>query len=79
MEKIVGYYDYQDHEFAIASVEFYEKHGGCDADGLDAETEAALPEGFYQIAESYYEHDFETNEEAAAALEAAGFVRGSLD
>ena len=59
-------------------VSFDANPGETDGDGLDEVTSNLLPEGFYEVAESAFEHEFSTDEEAIAALEAAGFERGKF-
>ena len=79
MSETVGYFDVLDGMFAIVSKTFWDAHPGeMDGDGLDEDTSNLLPSGFYEVAESAFEHEFSTDEEAIAALEAAGFERGKF-
>lgn len=80
MSTTFGYFDVQEGVFAIVSKDFWDANPikTLDGDGLDEATAAHLPEEFYEIAESAYEHTFATDEEAASALEAAGFERGTF-
>jgi hypothetical protein len=79
----IGYFQlYTDPMFgtciAIASKDFWEHEECLDGDGLDEDTEAALPDGLYELTESMYEHTFDTDDAAKQALLSAGFVEKEL-
>lgn len=67
----VGYFQFDEEEFAIALVTkaYWDEHGHMDGNGLD---DRLLPPGFYELSESVYETDLDT-EDAKAALRAAGW------
>lgn len=69
--EIVGYFQFDEDEFAIALVTkaYWDEHGHMDGNGLD---DKLLPPGFYELSESVYETDLAT-EDAKAALRAAGW------
>jgi len=75
---MVGYYDFHEEEqiFIVVTLAFWNTHGGVD---INASEEAFMPPGFAAISEGgYYEHDYDSTEDAAKALEDAGFVKHSL-
>lgn len=77
--KVVGYYQFDDEEFSVALVTkgFWEKYGGLDDSGSE---EKYVPDGFFQLTDAIYEHNFATHEKACEALEKAGWVaRNFLD
>ncbi len=77
-DNIVGYYDFHKKEqiFIVVTAEFWDTHQSVD---FDASEETLMPSGFYAISEGgYYEHDYDSYEAAAKALEDAGFVKSYL-
>ena len=79
MAVIIGCFDLVDGQFGIVSKTFWDANRSLDGDGLPEDLEDQLPEGFYALAESVYEHDFDSEEEAIQALEAAGFERVDMN
>jgi hypothetical protein len=71
--KIVGYYQFDDEQFSVALVtkEFWKENQCLDDSGSQEEY---VPEHFFELTDAIYEHDFDTHEEACAALEKAGWV-----
>ena len=71
--KVIGYYQFDDEDYQVVLVtkEFWDKHHHLDDSGSE---ERYVPNGFYQIAEGCYEHDFSTHEEACSALKKSGWV-----
>jgi hypothetical protein len=58
---------------AIVDKAYFDANGHLDGDGLSQAADAKLPEGFYAMAECFYEHTFDTDEEAKQSLINAGF------
>ncbi len=76
----VGYYQLDQSDgmeaFALVELNFYNANPGfLDDSGNE---EPFVPSGFYAMAEGIYEHEFDTVEEAKAALEAAGWVEKQM-
>ena len=69
--EIVGYFQFDEEEFAIAMVTkaYWDKHGNLDSNGIDNNL---IPPGFFALDETVYESDMDT-EDAKAALVEAGW------
>jgi hypothetical protein len=59
--------------FAIVDKTYFDTNGHLDGDGLSEAADAQLPLGFYALAECFYEHTFDTDEEAKQSLINVGF------
>ena len=75
----VGYYQFDQSDgveaFALVELNFYNANQHMDDSGSE---EPFVPTGFYALTDAVYEHDFDTVEEAKAALEAAGWVEKQM-
>ena len=78
MTQPIGYFHFDKEGFSIAIVErtFWEENGVLDGDGIGV-LEDMLPEGFYELTESVYEFDGDT-EDARAKLKAIGLEEKKL-
>jgi hypothetical protein len=79
----IGYFQFIEDEygfgsFVIIDKAFWDENEHLNGDGLSEEAEEALDDHFYALAECYYEHDFETHEDAKQALIDAGFEEKQL-
>jgi len=76
----VGYYQLDQSDgveaFALVELNFYNANPGMMDDS--GSEKPFVPNRFYELCESIYEHDFDTVEEAKAALEAAGWVEKKM-
>lgn len=72
----VGYFEgNEDHEmFIVVRKSTFDTNGVDDTDDVND----IIPEGFYALAETAYEHDFPSYEDAMNALIAAGFEEKKL-
>lgn len=77
MEKIIGFYQFDQDEFSVALVtkDFWDKNGYlCDS----GSEEEFVPEGFFQLSEAIYEHEFDDADAARKVLNDAGWVEKEL-
>ena len=74
---IVGYYQFDKEEFSIAMVlkEFWEEHGFMSDSG---EEEEFVPDRFFELSSSTYEHTYSSTHEAKDVLNAAGWVEKNM-
>lgn len=77
MAKVVGYYQFDDENWGVALVtkDFWEANGYlCDS----GSEEPFVPDGFFQLSDSYYEHEFDDMDAAKKVLESAGWVEKQI-
>jgi hypothetical protein len=77
-KKVTGYFQIDKEEFGIAIVEksFWDKHHMLSDSGLGV-LEEKIPEGFYELSDSFFEYDGDMNE-ARAKLKEIGLEEKEL-
>ena len=70
--KTIGYFQFDEDEFSVAVVTktYWDENACLDDTGSESEH---MPEKFFELGESVYEHEYDSVEEAKAALVSAGF------
>jgi hypothetical protein len=77
MKNVVGYFEFDEDNFGVALVtkDFWEANGHlCDS----GSEEEFVPEGFFQLSDAYYEHEFDDVDAAKKALTDAGWVEKQI-
>ena len=77
MNKIIGYFQFDEEEFSVGIVlkDFWDKNKGLDDQSSESKY---IPEGFYELSEAIYEHEYSDTEEAKNILNKAGFIEKEL-